>query len=91
MRSARSVVNTAPPEDFAHFHYNAKRCMVQAERLFDIERVRVLLHTEHDVVDFSMAGSLENADLDALLRDTGPSVACILVTAAWHGTACVGE
>jgi hypothetical protein len=39
VRSSRPVVKTAPPEDFLHFHYNAKRCMQQAERLFDIERV----------------------------------------------------
>lgn len=44
MRSARAVVNTAPPEDFLHFHYNAKKCMQQAERLFDVERAnRILL------------------------------------------------
>jgi hypothetical protein len=39
VRSARAIVNTAPPEDFLHFHYNAKKCMQHAERLFDVERV----------------------------------------------------
>lgn len=43
VRSARAVINTAPPEDFLHFHYNAKKCMQQAERLFDVERANRML------------------------------------------------
>lgn len=34
------AVDNTPPEDFGHFHYNAKRAMLQAERLFEIDRVR---------------------------------------------------
>lgn len=36
----KPAVSTAAPADYVHFHYNAKRAMQQAERLFDVERVR---------------------------------------------------
>lgn len=34
------AIDTSAPADYVHFHYNAKRAMQQAERLYDIERVR---------------------------------------------------
>lgn len=57
--SARSVVNTAPPEDFLHFHYNAKKCMKQAERLYDVERAnRILLEKMTKYQEFNGAQHL---------------------------------
>ena len=41
VRNMQPTVDTAPPEDFTHFQYNAKRAMQQAERLFEVERVRL--------------------------------------------------
>ena len=40
IKNMRPAIDSAPPEDFTNFQYNAKRAMQQAERLFDIERVR---------------------------------------------------
>jgi Hemingway/CFA97 len=46
IKNMRSAIDTAPPEDFLHFQYNAKRAMLQAERLYEIERVRRALHSQ---------------------------------------------
>ena len=40
VKNMRPAIDTTPPEDFTHFQYNAKRAMQQAERLYEIDRVR---------------------------------------------------
>jgi hypothetical protein len=43
VHTMKPAITTAAPADYVHFHYNAKRAMQQAERLFDIERVCLII------------------------------------------------
>lgn len=80
----KAAIDTAPPEDFTHFQYNAKRAMMQAERLFEIERVRLTHLPYPSVYRTAPRLALQRAWLGArplrqppqLSEWQGPTVAC---------------